>query len=164
MPASVLAGASSRRIRTRRPASTRGGGSAYRVNHSLTPYERSSQTPQSAVSPRCETVVRHTSSLCARSSTANQLFTSTSAIVPRLLKAFVTAATSTVLIDHYEDDWSRLKAVLLCCRAEVVKRAEQDRAWEMIREKFPQHATVSWEPRLTLGLRIHDWRQWGVID
>ena len=70
----------------------------------------------------------------------------------------------TALIDDYEDDWSRLKAVLLHCRAEIVQGDEKDRAWEMIREKFPQHSTVSWEPRLTLGLRIHDWRQWGVID
>jgi nitroimidazol reductase NimA-like FMN-containing flavoprotein (pyridoxamine 5'-phosphate oxidase superfamily) len=69
-----------------------------------------------------------------------------------------------VLVDHYEDDWSQLKAALLYCRAEIVKGDEQDRAWAMIREKFPQHSTVSWEPRLTLALRINDWRQWGVFD
>ena len=34
-----------------------------------------------------------------------------------------------VLIDEYSDDWSRLKAVLLRCRAEPVAGAEQERAW-----------------------------------
>ncbi len=69
-----------------------------------------------------------------------------------------------VLIDHYEDDWTKLKAVLLHCRAEVVNGKEQDRAWEMIREKFPQYSSVDWSPRLTLALRIDDWRQWGITD
>jgi len=69
-----------------------------------------------------------------------------------------------VLIDHYEDDWTKLKAVLLHCRAEIVSGEEQDRAWNMIREKFPQYSSVDWNPRLTLALRIQDWRQWGITD
>ncbi len=69
-----------------------------------------------------------------------------------------------VLIDHYEDDWTGLKAVLLHCRSEVIEGDARDRAWEMIREKFPQYSTVNWSPRLTLALRIQDWRQWGITD
>ncbi len=67
-----------------------------------------------------------------------------------------------VLIDEYDEDWSRLKGVLLRCRAEEAKGEERDRAWTMIREKFPQYSSVGWKPRLTLALHIYDWRQWGV--
>ncbi|TET96992.1 MAG: hypothetical protein E3J29_04935 [Dehalococcoidia bacterium] len=67
-----------------------------------------------------------------------------------------------VLVDEYDDNWARLKGVLLRCRVEEATGEERDRAWEMIREKFPQYKAVGWEPRLTLALRIYDWRQWGV--
>jgi uncharacterized protein YhbP (UPF0306 family) len=67
-----------------------------------------------------------------------------------------------VLIDDYDDNWALLKGVLLRCRAEEATDEERDRAWEMVREKFPQYSSVNWEPRLTLALRIYDWRQWGV--
>jgi nitroimidazol reductase NimA-like FMN-containing flavoprotein (pyridoxamine 5'-phosphate oxidase superfamily) len=67
------------------------------------------------------------------------------------------------LIDEYDDDWSRLRAVLLRCEAREVGGDEQERAWEMIRAKFPQYRGVGWEPRLTLALRVYDWRQWGIV-
>ncbi len=67
-----------------------------------------------------------------------------------------------VLIDEYDDNWARLKGVLLRCRVEEAIGEERDRAWEMIREKFPQYKPIGWKPRLTLALRIYDWRQWGV--
>ncbi len=67
-----------------------------------------------------------------------------------------------VLIDEYDDDWSRLRAVLLRCRAEAIKGPEKERAWEMLRTKFPQYKEIGWEPRLTLALRVQDWRQWGI--
>jgi nitroimidazol reductase NimA-like FMN-containing flavoprotein (pyridoxamine 5'-phosphate oxidase superfamily) len=67
-----------------------------------------------------------------------------------------------VLIDEYDDNWARLKGVLLRCRVEEATGEELDRAWEIIREKFPQYKPIGWKPRLTLALRIYDWRQWGV--
>jgi nitroimidazol reductase NimA-like FMN-containing flavoprotein (pyridoxamine 5'-phosphate oxidase superfamily) len=69
-----------------------------------------------------------------------------------------------LLIDQYDDDWSRLKAVLLKCTAEPVEAEAQEAAWTMIREKFPQYSSVGWNPRLTLALRIYDWRQWGITS
>jgi coenzyme F420-0:L-glutamate ligase / coenzyme F420-1:gamma-L-glutamate ligase len=69
-----------------------------------------------------------------------------------------------VLIDYYDDNWALLKGVLLRCDAEPADGEEQGRAWELIREKFPQHKSVGWEPRLTLALRIYDWRQWGITQ
>jgi hypothetical protein len=68
-----------------------------------------------------------------------------------------------VLIDEYDDDWSRLKAVLLRCDVREASGDEKERAWEMIRSKFPQYEGVGWEPRLTLALRVYAWRQWGIV-
>jgi len=52
-----------------------------------------------------------------------------------------------VLIDEYSDDWSKLRAVLLRCRAEPAEGEEKERAWELIRAKFPQYKGIGWEPR-----------------
>lgn len=67
-----------------------------------------------------------------------------------------------VLFDEYFDDWSKLRKVLLKCRAEEVNGAERDQAWAWIREKFPQYTSVNWEPRRTMALRIYDWIQEGM--
>ena len=42
-----------------------------------------------------------------------------------------------VLIDYYDDNWALLKGVLLRCTAEAIEGEERDRAWDLIREKFP---------------------------
>lgn len=68
----------------------------------------------------------------------------------------------TVLVDEYDDDWNKLRAVILRTRAEPIEGDRQDAAWSMFREKFPQHASVNWNPRLTLALHIESWTQWGV--
>ena len=64
-----------------------------------------------------------------------------------------------VLIDEY---WSKLRKVILRCTAEPVTGAAQDAAWDRIRTKFPQYASVKWQPRLTLALHINDWLSEGV--
>jgi hypothetical protein len=69
-----------------------------------------------------------------------------------------------VLFDEYFDDWTKLRRVLLKCRATRVTGAEQEAVWRKIREKFPQYATVGWKPRATMALRIDDWLQEGVIS
>jgi nitroimidazol reductase NimA-like FMN-containing flavoprotein (pyridoxamine 5'-phosphate oxidase superfamily) len=69
-----------------------------------------------------------------------------------------------VLIDHYDDNWALLKGVLLSCTAQEIEGDERDRVWDLIREKFPQYSSVGWEPRMTLALRIYDWRQWGITE
>ena len=69
-----------------------------------------------------------------------------------------------VLIDYYDDNWALLKGVLLRCTAEAIEGEERDRAWDLIREKFPQYSSVGWAPRLTLALRVYDWRQWGILE
>jgi nitroimidazol reductase NimA-like FMN-containing flavoprotein (pyridoxamine 5'-phosphate oxidase superfamily) len=68
-----------------------------------------------------------------------------------------------VLIDEYDDDWTRLRKVLLHCAARPVKGAERTAAWKRIRTKYPQYTTVNWRPRLTVALRIERWMQEGVV-
>jgi nitroimidazol reductase NimA-like FMN-containing flavoprotein (pyridoxamine 5'-phosphate oxidase superfamily) len=77
-------------------------------------------------------------------------------------KALEHDARIAVLIDEYDDDWTKLRKVILKCRAERVTGAEQERAWELIRAKYPQYTTVDWKPRLTVALRIYDWIAEGV--
>src|SRR6266496_2912330 len=60
--------------------------------------------------------------------------------------------------------YASAEGVRLRCNAEPAEGEEQERAWTMIREKFPQYQSVGWEPRLTLALRIYDWRQWGITQ
>jgi nitroimidazol reductase NimA-like FMN-containing flavoprotein (pyridoxamine 5'-phosphate oxidase superfamily) len=69
----------------------------------------------------------------------------------------------TVLIDEYDEDWTRLRKVLLRCTAEPVTGAEQEAAWVRIRAKFPQYTSVDWKPRLTMALCIDSWMQEGIV-
>lgn len=68
-----------------------------------------------------------------------------------------------VLIDEYDDDWAKLRKVLLRCTAERISGAERDAAWAGIRGKFPQYVSVDWKPRSTMALRIDSWIQEGVL-
>ena len=66
----------------------------------------------------------------------------------------------TVLVDHYEDDWSRLWWIRLRGRARVLDDgAEAERAIELLREKYPQYRD---EPPGTpvLAVDVTDVRSW----
>lgn len=69
----------------------------------------------------------------------------------------------TVLIDEYNDDWTKLRKVILRCTAEPVTGAAQEQIWEQIRTTYPQYASVDWSPRLTMALWINGWLQEGVV-
>jgi PPOX class probable F420-dependent enzyme len=46
----------------------------------------------------------------------------------------------TILVDHYEDDWSRLWWIRLRGRARVLdEEEERDRALALLRRKYPQY-------------------------
>ena len=79
-------------------------------------------------------------------------------------KAIAANASVTVVIDEYDDDWSKLKAVILRCSAEPLEADEMDRAWELFHAKFPQGDAIGWSARLTLALRIHGWTEWGITQ
>ena len=70
----------------------------------------------------------------------------------------------TAIFDEYYDDWSKLKAVILRCRAEVLAGRGVDEAWELFRQKYPQGQAIGWEARHTLALRVDGWTEWGLVN
>jgi PPOX class probable F420-dependent enzyme len=66
----------------------------------------------------------------------------------------------TVLVDEYQDDWSRLWWVRLRGRARVLESgAEAERALELLREKYAQYRRVP--PGLpVLAVDVEEWRDW----
>jgi PPOX class probable F420-dependent enzyme len=66
----------------------------------------------------------------------------------------------TVLVDHYEDDWSRLWWVSLRGRARVLEAGEEaERALRLLVDKYEQYRR---EPpgRPVLAVDILEWRSW----
>lgn len=50
---------------------------------------------------------------------------------------------ASVIADHYEEDWGRLRYVLVQGRADVLESGpERDRALALLREKYPQYRTM----------------------
>jgi PPOX class probable F420-dependent enzyme len=66
----------------------------------------------------------------------------------------------TVLVDHYEDDWSRLWWVRLRGSARVLDDgAERDRALTLLRDKYPQYA-VEPPDGPVLAIDVTEHREW----
>jgi PPOX class probable F420-dependent enzyme len=66
----------------------------------------------------------------------------------------------TLLIDHYEEDWSRLWWVRLRGRGRVLEEGEErERALALLAEKYPQYRV---EPPVdaAIAIDLHDWREW----
>lgn len=65
-----------------------------------------------------------------------------------------------VLVDHYEDDWSRLWWVRLRGRARVVDDdAEAERARRLLAEKYEQYRSRPPEGPV-LAVAVDEWRAW----
>ena len=70
-----------------------------------------------------------------------------------------------VVVDRYDDDWSRLAWVMLRGRAEILDRGgEHDRAQAALRERYPQYRAMRLEPLPVIALRIARVNAWGAID
>lgn len=65
-----------------------------------------------------------------------------------------------VLVDHYDEDWSRLWWVRLDGWARVLD-AGQDRAIELLRAKYPQYRERS-PGGPVIGIAIDTWRGWAA--
>jgi PPOX class probable F420-dependent enzyme len=66
-----------------------------------------------------------------------------------------------VLVDHYEDDWSRLWWVRLDGEARVLPAREWRRPIDLLCAKYPQYrATPPAGP--VIEIRIHSWRGWAA--
>ena len=70
--------------------------------------------------------------------------------------------TATLLVDHYDEDWSALWWVRMRGLARVVDAGEEhERAVTLLREKYPQYAAH----RLTgpmLAVVVDEWRSWSA--
>jgi PPOX class probable F420-dependent enzyme len=67
---------------------------------------------------------------------------------------------ATVLVDHYEDEWSCLWWVRVRCRARVLDGgAEAERALQLLTEKYEQYRR---RPPVApvLALDVVEWRGW----
>jgi PPOX class probable F420-dependent enzyme len=69
-----------------------------------------------------------------------------------------------LVVDHWDEDWSRLEFVLVHGEAAIVENPEgQARALERLRERYPQYRTMPLAPernpivRITIR-RVHHWR------
>ena len=69
-----------------------------------------------------------------------------------------------VVIDRYDDDWSRLAWVMLRGRAEILDDGdEHDRAQAALRERYAQYRAMRLEPLPVIALRIARVSAWGAL-
>ena len=69
-----------------------------------------------------------------------------------------------VVVDRYDDDWSRLAWVMLRGRAEILDAGdEHDRAQAALRERYPQYRAMRLEPLPVIALRIGRVNAWGAL-
>ncbi len=68
----------------------------------------------------------------------------------------------TVLVDHYDDDWSRLWWIRLRGRARVLDDGEErDRALALLQEKYPQYRTEPPDGPV-LAVDVTEVRRWAA--
>ena len=75
----------------------------------------------------------------------------------------------TLLVDRWDEDWSRLTWVRLYGRGELLEpepreAAEHGAAVRALRAKYPQYATHDLDHRPIIRLTIDRARSWGAID
>ena len=72
--------------------------------------------------------------------------------------------TVAVVVDRYDDDWSRLAWVMLRGQAEILDKGdEHDRAQAALRERYPQYRAMRLEPLPVIALRIARVNAWGAL-
>ncbi|MCX2728242.1 TIGR03668 family PPOX class F420-dependent oxidoreductase [Thermomicrobium sp. 4228-Ro] len=71
-----------------------------------------------------------------------------------------------MVVDRYDEDWTRLGWVLLRGPAEFVHPGspEQREAIALLRQRYPQYATMVLEERPVIALRIERVTAWGALD
>lgn len=51
---------------------------------------------------------------------------------------------ASLVVDHYEEDWARLRYILVTGRAEILAAGpDRDRALALLREKYPQYRAMA---------------------
>ncbi|MGO8950678.1 MAG: TIGR03668 family PPOX class F420-dependent oxidoreductase [Ktedonobacterales bacterium] len=72
-------------------------------------------------------------------------------------------AEASLLIDHYEDDWSRLGYLLIQTKAELVEPGSQQhtRALPLLHDRYPQYQTMNLEEQPVIALTPTHVVSWG---
>jgi PPOX class probable F420-dependent enzyme len=70
-----------------------------------------------------------------------------------------------VVVDRYDEDWTRLGWVMLRGRAEILAGgAEHDEAQAMLRSRYPQLRAMRISERPVIALRIDRTTSWGDLS
>ena len=73
--------------------------------------------------------------------------------------------SAAVVVDRYDDDWTRLGWVMLRGVAEILASGpEHDRAQALLRERYPQYRTMALDGLPVLALRIARATGWGNLS
>lgn len=75
----------------------------------------------------------------------------------------------TLLVDRWDEDWSRLAWLRLNGLGEMLEpepreRAEHEAAIAMLRAKYPQYATHDLESRPVIRVTVHRALSWGALE
>lgn len=82
----------------------------------------------------------------------------------RRIKNIEQNASVSVVIDHYEDDWSRLGWVMLAGRAEILLSGEEHgRAQLALVDRYPQLGSMKIALLPVIATRIDSVRHWGRL-
>jgi PPOX class probable F420-dependent enzyme len=69
-----------------------------------------------------------------------------------------------VVVDRYDEDWSRLGWVMVRGRAEILSAgAEHDEAQALLRARYPQLAAMAIDAQPVIALRIARVTSWGNL-
>ncbi|MEO9191872.1 MAG: TIGR03668 family PPOX class F420-dependent oxidoreductase [Acetobacteraceae bacterium] len=69
-----------------------------------------------------------------------------------------------LVVDRYDEDWSRLGWVMLRGLAEVLDQGpEHDRAQALLRDRYPQYLAMNLNPLPVIALRIARVTSWGDL-
>ena len=80
------------------------------------------------------------------------------------LRNIVQNPSVAVVVDRYEEDWSRLAWVMLRGRAEILDVGdEHDRAQAALRDRYPQYRAMRLGPLPVIVLRIARVNAWGAF-
>jgi len=80
-------------------------------------------------------------------------------IALRRIENLMSNPRASLLVDHYEDDWSQLWWVRVDARGRIAVSAERDRAIDRLASKYEQYRTAtSFGP--VIALDIDHWSWW----
>ena len=69
-----------------------------------------------------------------------------------------------LVVDHYEEDWSRLGYILVLGKAELLLEGEEhDGAIRLLRQKYPQYRTMDLEPNPVIKITPQRIVCWGAL-